>query len=76
MKKQWGKFMSDLLLEVDRLRRASSELDMTIKTLSYDQYDTINQLVRVKTIIDECIWTQEQEINLYNRYIEESNDQH
>lgn len=66
MKKQWGKFMADILIDIDALRRISQELEHYIRQTSDDPY----ALIRIKTMVDETIWRQEQELKDFNNYVE------
>ncbi len=66
MKKQWGKTMSELLTNIDWLRRLSDELSHVIQNTKEDPFE----LIRIKSQIDERLWSQEIEIQVFNDSVE------
>ena len=64
--KQWGVYMSELLSDIDKLKRVSTGLEHIIAQMHSDPYE----LIREKQFLDEVIFNMAKEIELYDNYIE------
>ena len=54
--------MSELLYTIDKMRRISNELNFIISSTKEDPY----HLIRAKNSIDELMWAQEIEVQVFN----------
>ncbi len=67
---QWGDILSNLFDKLDKLKRISKRLEIMITDARDDPFN----LIKVKSEIDEILWTMELDIRAFNSYIDRAGE--